>query len=100
MPDARTCWRNSIALARNRPPSLIPTLGRRRHTRMAAGYNVQVAVDDEHELIVEQQVMNPRTDVCAVSRSMMQLTEYVEHDELHNIPGSPPLVFSPSVHSV
>jgi transposase len=30
------------------------------HTRVAVGYNVQVAVDAKHKLIVEQQVTNPR----------------------------------------
>jgi hypothetical protein len=28
------------------------------HTHVAVGYNVQVAVDAEHKLIVEQQVTN------------------------------------------
>ena len=40
------------------------------HTRVAVGYNVQVAVDAKHKLIVEQQVTNQldgaETDTVAV----------------------------------
>jgi hypothetical protein len=33
------------------------------HTRVAVGYNVQVAVDTKHKLIVEQQVTNQVVDI-------------------------------------
>src|SRR5438045_6593308 len=33
------------------------------HTRVAVGYNVQVAVDTRHKLIVEQQVPNQVVDM-------------------------------------
>jgi hypothetical protein len=33
------------------------------HTRVAVGYNVQIAVDAKHKLIVEQQVTNQVVDM-------------------------------------
>src|SRR5271156_1307522 len=39
------------------------------HTRVAVGYNVQVAVDTEHKLIVEQQVTNQVVDMGLLTQT-------------------------------
>jgi hypothetical protein len=39
------------------------------HTRVAVGYNVQVAVDVKHKLIVEQQVTNQVVDMGLLTQS-------------------------------
>ena len=39
------------------------------HTRVAVGYNVQVAVDAKHKLIVEQQVTNQVVDMGQLTRT-------------------------------
>jgi len=39
------------------------------HTRVAVGYNVQVAVDDRHKLIVEQQVSNQVVDMGLLTQT-------------------------------
>ena len=39
-----------------------------RHTRVAVGYNVQVAVDAKHKLIVEQEVTNQVVDMGLLKR--------------------------------
>jgi transposase len=42
------------------------------HTRVAVGYNVQVAVDAKHKLIVEQQVTNQVVDMGEAGRRFRQ----------------------------
>ena len=37
------------------------------HTRVAVGYNAQIAVDTKHKLIVEQQVTNAPTSSSEIS---------------------------------
>lgn len=39
------------------------------HTRVAVGYNVQVAVDARHKLIVEQQVTNQVVDMGLLTQT-------------------------------
>jgi hypothetical protein len=39
------------------------------HTRVAVGYNVQVAVDTKHKLIVEQQVTNQVVDMGLLTQT-------------------------------
>jgi Transposase DDE domain len=39
------------------------------HTRVALGYNVQVAVDTKHKLIVEQQVTNQVVDMGLLTQT-------------------------------
>ena len=39
------------------------------HTRVAVGYNVQVAVDVKHKLIVEQQVTNQVVDMGLLTQT-------------------------------
>jgi hypothetical protein len=40
------------------------------HTRVAVGYNVQVAVDTKHQLIVEQQVTNQVVDMGLLTQTV------------------------------
>ena len=40
------------------------------HTRVAVGYNVQVAVDVKHKLIVEQQVTNQVVDMGLLTQTV------------------------------
>jgi hypothetical protein len=42
------------------------------HTRVAVGYNVQVAVDPKHKLIVEQQVSNQVLDMGEAGQRFRQ----------------------------
>ena len=42
------------------------------HTRVAVGYNVQVAVDAKHKLIVEQQVGNQVLDMGEAGQRFRQ----------------------------
>jgi hypothetical protein len=42
------------------------------HTRVAVGYNVQVAVDAKHKLIVEQQVTNQVVDTGEAGQRFRQ----------------------------
>jgi hypothetical protein len=42
------------------------------HTRVAVGYNVQVAVDVKHKLIVEQQVTNQVVDMGEAGQRFRQ----------------------------
>jgi hypothetical protein len=42
------------------------------HTRVAVGYNVQVAVDAKHKLIVEQQVTNQVVDMGEAGQRFRQ----------------------------
>ena len=39
------------------------------HTHVAVGYNVQIAVDAKHKLIVEQQVMNQVVDMGLLAQN-------------------------------
>ena len=39
------------------------------HTRVGVGYNVQVAVDTKHKLIVEQQVTNQLLDMGLLTQT-------------------------------
>ena len=39
------------------------------HTHVAVGYNVQVAVDSKHKLIVEQQVTNQVVDMGRLTQT-------------------------------
>ncbi|HUC19263.1 MAG TPA: IS1182 family transposase [Acetobacteraceae bacterium] len=45
------------------------------HTRVAVGYNVQVAVDAKHKLIVEQQVTNQVLDLGLLTETAKQAKE-------------------------
>ena len=42
------------------------------HTRVAVGYNVQVAVDAKYKLIVEQQVTNQALDMGEAGQRFRQ----------------------------
>ncbi len=45
------------------------------HTRVAVGYNVQVAVDEKHKLIVEQQVTNQVVDMGRLTETAQPAKE-------------------------
>jgi transposase len=48
------------------------------HTHVAVGYNVQVAVDAEHKLIVEQQVTNQVLDLGLLTQTALPAKEILE----------------------
>jgi hypothetical protein len=48
------------------------------HTHVAVDYNVQVAVDDEHKPIVEQQVMNQVLDLGLLTQTALPAKEILE----------------------
>jgi transposase len=50
-------------------PLELPDEGMAAHTRVAVGYNVQVAVDVKHKLIVEQQVTNQVVDMGMLTQT-------------------------------
>ena len=53
-----------------------------RKFRVAVGYNVQVAVDDIHHLIVEQEVTNSVTDIDQLSSMAIKAKEALGVDKL------------------
>ena len=48
------------------------------HTRVAVGYNVQVAVDAKHKLIVEQEVTNQVVDMGLLQATAEPAREILE----------------------
>jgi hypothetical protein len=68
--DARTCWRSWIAPAEDQISLTDPdSRAMAAHTHVAVGYNVQVAVDTKHKLIVEQQVTNQVLDMGLLTQT-------------------------------
>jgi transposase len=53
-------------------PLELPDEGMAAHTHVAVGYNVQVAVDTKHKLIVEQQVTNQVVDMGEAGQRFRQ----------------------------
>ncbi len=67
---ARRCWRSWIAPARTQIS--LTDFGSRAmaaHTHVAVGYDVRVAVDTRHNLIVEQQVTNHVVDMGLLTQT-------------------------------
>ena len=61
---ARRCWRELDRTGENQISLTDPdSRAMAAHTRVAVGYNVQIAVDTKHKLIVEQQVTNQVVDM-------------------------------------
>ena len=52
------------------------------HTHVAVGYNVQVAVDAEHKLIVEQQVTNQVLDLGLLTQTALPAKEILEVEQI------------------
>ena len=52
------------------------------HTHVAVGYNVQVAVDAEHKLIVEQQVTNQVLDPGSLTQTALPAKEIMEVEQI------------------
>jgi len=52
------------------------------HTHVAVGYNVQIAVDTEHKLIVEQQVTNQVLDLGLLTETAEPAKEILEVDAI------------------
>jgi transposase len=50
------------------------------HTRVAVGYNIQVAVDAKHKLIVEQQVTNQVVDMGLLTETATPAKELLDAD--------------------
>ena len=56
------------------------------HTRVAVGYNVQVAVDAKHKLIVEQQVTNQVVDMGLLTETATAAKEFLGADGSRSLP--------------
>ena len=67
MSGTRTCWRSwaKSQISLTDPDSRAMAA----HTHVAVGYNVQIAVDAKHKLIVEQQVMNQVVDMGLLAQN-------------------------------
>ena len=52
------------------------------HTRVAVGYNVQVAVDAKHKLIVDQEVTNQVVDMGLLQATAEPAREILEVDRI------------------
>ena len=52
------------------------------HTRVAVGYNVQVAVDAKHKLIVEQEVTNQVVDMGLLQATAEPAREILDCDRI------------------
>ena len=68
--DARTCWQQLDRTGEDQISLTDPdSRAMAAHTRVAVGYNVQVAVDTKHKLIVEQQVTNQVVDMGLLTQT-------------------------------
>src|SRR4051812_17187224 len=56
------------------------------HTRVAVGYNVQVAVDTKHKLIVEQQVTNQVVDMGMLTQTAEPANEILGVETIEPLP--------------
>src|SRR4051812_8349090 len=52
------------------------------HTRVAVGYNVQIAVDAKHKLIVEQEVSNQVLDVGLLAQTAQAAKDALGVDQI------------------
>ena len=52
------------------------------HTRVAVGYNVQIAVDTKHKLIVEQQVTNQVLDMGLLTETAAPAKEILDVEQI------------------
>jgi len=52
------------------------------HTRVAVGYNVQIAVDAKHKLIVEQQVTNQVVDMGLLTETAAAAKEVLGVEQI------------------
>ena len=52
------------------------------HTHVAVGYNVQIAVDAKHKLIVEQQVTNQVVDMGLLAQTAEPAKEVLGVDQI------------------
>ena len=59
------------------------------HTRVPGGYNVQIAVDAKHKLIVEQQVPNQVVDMGLLAQTAEPAKERLTQGEVQRIRFSP-----------
>src|SRR5918911_451347 len=55
------------------------------HTRVAVGYNVQIAVDTKHKLIVEQQVTNQVVDVGLLAQTAQAAKDALGVDQIEAV---------------
>jgi hypothetical protein len=59
------------------------------HTHVAVGYNVQIAVDAKHKLIVEQQVTNQVVDMGLLAQTAEPAKERLTQGKVQRIRFSP-----------
>jgi hypothetical protein len=78
------CWRSWTRRGRVRSRSPTPAAERMAaHTHVAVGYNVQIAVDAKHKLIVEQQVTNQVVDLGLLAQTAEPAKEVLGVERIH-----------------
>ena len=86
--DLRTCWRNWTRRGESQISLTDPdSRAMAAHTHVAVGYNVQIAVDAKHKLIVEQQVTNQVVDMGLLAQTAEPAKEVLGADRGRGRPG-------------